>query len=222
MVDSQGNLHEKESLASTSAAEPAPVAEGLRNRKAEAAGVAIGAAAADPFGDEMGMDFSENSPELLPKPEQSKESTATLEGERLSPLAIDTSAASSHVDSYADDVLVDLTPTTSAAPSYLPVNAPYTPTSDSETLENDTPAPEQPSRFQSVHEWAEASTASFHSAPESEATSSYHDAEMTDDESMVDVSDSVSHVDVMSDASDHINTPGSWSEVGSMISESDS
>jgi len=225
LVDTDGKLHEKSEGGVTTAAETANGDEGLRKRNTEAAGAARGAAMADPFGDEMGMSFTdEKTAEPLQMAQESRESTTTLTGdEPASGLLIDTDAASTH----PSELLVDLTPTTSAAPSRFHDQA-HDDASDadsgigsgSEIREVSAPT----SNYQAVYEWTESSNASFYSPPESEASGLEVDARSnatSDAPSLVGSVDHMSEPDGMSEVGEAASTPGSWTEVGSVVSEED-
>jgi hypothetical protein len=225
-VDEEGRLHEKTPVATTSAT-AMEHGDGLRKRNAVAAGAALGAAAANPFADEMGMDLSEKSevPQAsrasiveFPPTRESRESTATLQEDNAG-MVVDTDVASPTAGS---DLLLDLTPTTSTVPSSFPFTAADTPRSPSPIQENENQTVR--TDFRSVHEWAEASSASFYSAPESEPSTSADDHTSysgSQTPSIVDDADErLSHAEVMSEIGG-ISTPESWTEVGSMISDED-
>ena len=251
LVNSDGSLREKEKVidleamaaAITTAAESVPD-EGVRKRTVQAVGAAMGSMAANPFADEMGMEAVDEKA-LLEQEElarRERERSTTLMGD--TPLAIDTNmgAANAKADdaasSHDSELLVDLTPTTSVAPSatLLSDGGAITPTSTNHLgargSDPNAPQPVQPTSFQSIQEWAStASTgpASFYSPPESEAH--YRDAETGSNTgsqatstaasvigSNEALSETVDDVDMMSDA-DRLSTPSTWSEVGSVMSE---
>ena len=230
----------------TTAADKVPD-EGLRNRTKEAVGAAMGGAVANPFADEMGMDVQEDEKVMLEQAlhsQQDRERSTTLRGD--SPLIVDTNtnARSGRVEdatsSHESEIIVDLTPTTSVAPSasgtLLSSSPVLTPTSTNHP--NILPSEQgarhfqEPASFQSIQEWAStASTgpASFYSPPESEHRS--HDVETVSDSNSQGTSTTLSiigtndiesegaeNLDTLSDA-DSLSTPSSWSEVGSMMSE---
>ena len=223
LVDQEGKLREKEMARSSAAETTASFQEDtLRKRNTEAVGASLGAATADPFADEMAMDFSDEKAAITEQ--QSRESTVTLPAVELNPLNTNIIVPSS---TSTLENLVDLTPTTSAFPSSLHSDVQ---SDSSHTVPLDQPQPQQPpqTNFQSVHEWAEASTASFYSPPES--VSGYHDiAEETGSVTPSSTAASIiGEADVMSEADgmsmsegdgDLVSTPGSWTEVGSMVSE---
>ena len=256
MVDSGGKLRGEEkdmdlqgvAAVVASAAEKAPIDEGLRKRIIEATGVARGSAAADPFSDEMGMGIMDEKAALEQEQlEQTRERSATLRGD--SPLIIDTNVADTAqrgddlISDHDSEMLVDLTPTTSVAPSIsatlLSASGPLTPTSTNHPHSEEQTIPllpqvqPQPS-FHSIQEWASATAstgpASFYSPPESEQN--YQDLEAASEHgsqasfetaSVVGSNSTISEhgvmdVDEMSE-SDRLSTPGGWSEIGSVVSE---
>ena len=206
MVDQEGKLKEKDGLheAVSTAAEPIAANEGLRKRHAEAAGVACGTATADPFGDETGVDFADEKAALE---RLSNEERAATPG----PFVIDNDVASTH----PSEMLIDLTPTTSNAHSSFPPAA-----SDVSQPDPD-PARQPPSTdFQSVHEWAETSTASFYSPPESEHGRGVGASSATTSTtaSIIGSTEHMSEADMLSDI-EGVSTPGTWTEVGSVVSD---
>ena len=250
LVNSDGSLKEKDKVidleamaaAITTAAEAVPD-EGLRNRTIQAVGAAMGSAAANPFADEMGMDVVEEKQLLEQTERQQRERSATLSGD--TPLNVNTNGISNtRADdagsSHDSELLVDLTPTTSIAPSasatLLSEPAALTPTSTTNPglVPNESPTHQhiQPASFQSIQEWAStASTgpASFYSPPESEQR--YRDAETGSGTysqatstaisvigSNEGLSEATEDVDTMSDAG-RLSTPSTWSEIGSVVSE---
>lgn len=223
IVDEEGRLKkEAEQEANTTAAEASTNDAGLRKRNAvvsEAAlGAAMGAMLADPFADEKHMDFQTHDVSTsLENPQSSRESTATLSGSlpATEPVApqqeyqqrlVDTEVASNH----PSELLVDLTPTTSNSSAR----------NDLSELSNETP---QQLNYFSVNEWAENSTASFYSPPQSEA--SHHEggehAIAASDAGTGEHVENMSDIDMVSDVGEGPYTPSSWTEVGSVVSEED-
>ena len=254
LVNSDGSLREKDQVidleamaaAITTAADKVPD-EGLRKRTKEAVGAAMGSAVANPFADEMGIDAEEDEKMMLEQALRSqpdRERSATIRSD--SPLLVDTNAsarstrATDAVSSHSSELLVDLTPTTSVAPSVsgtlLSSSPVLTPTStnhpNAQNSEQEARQFREPASFQSIQEWAStASTgpASFYSPPESEHrsrdmdTASESNSQATSTTvSVIGTNDIMSEgaedLDTMSDAG-RISTPSSWSEVGSMMSE---
>lgn len=256
LVNSDGSLKDKEKELDLDAIETAITTaaekmsnEGLRNRTKEATGAAMGSVVANPFADEMGMDAMDEKASLEPfrqlqLSQQERERSVTIGGD--SPPVIDTDVArrDTRVDNsnstHDSDLLVDLTPTTSAAPSMsatlLSSSPVFTPTSthhpDSNSLGQAPGQPSQPPSFQSIQEWAStASTghASFYSPPESERH--YRDIEIASESGSQATSTAISvigsnearsemmgDIDTMSDVG-RLSTPSTWSEVGSVLSE---
>ena len=216
LVDDEGKLkREVEKAANTTAAETATEDEGLRRRNTEARAAAMGSTMADPFADEMHMDFhTEDTPaQTDASAQKSRESTITLLGaarsesptqqqQQLSML-IDTEAASNH----PSELLVDLTPTTSASSAHNNLSE----------LNNDS---HQQINYYSVNEWAENSSTSFYSPPQSE-TGRTDDIAMVSDAGTGEHVENMSDVDMVSEIEEGTNTPGSWTEVGSVVSEED-
>ncbi|MCJ1405156.1 hypothetical protein MMC11_008382 [Xylographa trunciseda] len=223
LVDEEGRLKkETEHEANTTAAETNANDAGLRKRTAvvseEILGTAMGAMLADPFADEKHMDFPmQDASTSREDPQQSRESTATLPGslpaasppapqQEYQQLLLDTEVASNH----PSELLVDLTPTTSNSSAH----------NDLSELSTETP---QQMKYFSVNEWAEASTASFYSPPQSEA--GHHeggeDATAASDAGTGEHVENMSDVDMVSDVGEGSYTPSSWTEVGSVVSEED-
>ena len=216
LVDDEGMLRrEAEKAAHSTAAEPAAQEEGLRKRNTEATAAALGSVVADPFADEMHMDFQTEDTPAAPAPpaQESRESTTTLlvalrsdspipQPQQPRPF-IDTEAASNH----PSELLVDLTPTTSASSAHH----------DLSELNNDV---HQQMNNYSVNEWAEKSSNSFYSPPQSEAGSTEDIAAVSDAGTGEHIGN-ISDVDMVSEIGEGTNTPGSWTEVGSVVSEED-
>jgi hypothetical protein len=138
---------------------------------------------------------------------------------------------------------LDLIDVTEAAES-MPIEAPTTPRHypwNENTYMSDTSASEQHPAFASIHAWADNSTghdASFYSPlPVTPAPASIvsepgllsHDGDITptDSESLAGSGDDIardaveSEDDAMSEDGEGVSTPGSWTEVGSVVSEDD-
>ncbi|KAI4115689.1 MAG: hypothetical protein LQ345_003765 [Seirophora villosa] len=245
LVDEGGNLKPDSTQAKSTAAETQPEQPGLRNRNAEAQGAALGTMLASPFSDEAHLeDFSASasSPHTYTRHSRSS-STATLPAspapppvppkEPLNPspfedpsqspqprLLIDTDDMSNH----PSEALVDLTPTTSAA---------SVATDLSELDQHSYPSNHSQTDFWSVHEWAEnnGAPAQFYTPSRSEvagdephqdreegSSSVGDDRSEADSGERVSMAGSISDMDFMSEAGG-ISTPGSWTEVGSQVSE---
>jgi len=217
LVDREGKLKEAEDAAKTTALE----AGGLRHRNIEAASLA------DPFSDEKHalMDFSgqnttrettmlPNSPSQHPRPD----------------LLIDTSSPAP----LTSDQPLDRTPIALSPPKHSPSHTPsiHTPTSPVAT-----PNPHQPQTdtYLPINEWAENST-SFYSPPRSVQGETVQqgqgingidlaglEAGMEELVNMSDAAMSDMDVDMVSEVGEGKgrSTPGSWTEVGSVVSGDD-
>ena len=117
------------------------------------------------------------------------------------------------ISNHPSEQLVDLTPTTSASSA----------AADLADLDHSAQEPST-EMYMSVNEWAHnQSVHSFPSPPESPSRSSTHTLE-ADERS---VADNIEHasqagtedMDVMSEFEEGINTPSTWTEVGSQVSE---
>ena len=231
MVDENGTLKVEETTAMSSAAEAQAEESGLRHRHTDSRGAALGSAYADPFADEMGvpiMDADSSPPEQEPDP-ISRSSTPTHPASFASPPTIRDSLASppvppkpaayqaqrllidtDEISKHSSEQLLDLTPTSSAAVDLAELND-YS----------------QPSRsnYWSVNEWAQNSAPAFYSPPRSEAAGGIEErTESHTDGSHTGTGEHASQVGsedmgVMSDDEAPISTPGSWTEVGSQVSE---
>ena len=217
MVDDQGRLKIPDDVAETTATDRNAQDENLRHRMTEANWAAKGATMADPFADETHMDFdSIQTPvtaDVEMQPSHSPDTTMPELPPEYTPqgqpnLTLDTDAISSH----PSELLVDLTPTTSHASNH---------NDDLSELAYEQPPPPT---FYSVNEWAEHSSASFYSPPQSEVadhqtsrTAEAAPSETGTGELVEDVSDG----DVVSDVGDRMSTPESWTEVGSQVSENE-
>ena len=218
LVDKDGALRTEVSTAVTTAAEPQAEETGLRHRHTESQAAAARSAFANPFGDEMDV----SSPATIEEDQPCRSITPTLPSSPTSPpvppkpaayqpqrLLIDTEEISNH----PSEQLLDLTPTTSASS----VNA------DLAEL-NDNHHPSQ-INFWSVNEWAQNSgPAEFYSSPRSETAGIGERSEASRASSQTHSGEHASQmgsedIDVLSDDGAGISTPGSWTEVGSQVSE---
>lgn len=220
MVDQDGSLKIDENLttARSSAAESQAPGTGLRHRAHEPTAAALGSAFANPFADEMGIDQLPSAHEFAAATEDaSRCSTPTLPASPPVPpkpeayqpqrLLIDTDDVSNH----PSEQLLDLTPTTSASSA----------AADLAGL-NDHDRQPSATNYWSVNEWTQTTNPIFYTPPQSEPagpTSPHSDNQSC--------SDSVEHcsrlgsedMDVLSDDGVGVSTPGSWTEVGSQVSE---
>ncbi|CAF9911934.1 hypothetical protein IMSHALPRED_010643 [Imshaugia aleurites] len=233
LVDKDGALKVEETTATSSAAEVQSEEPGLRHRHTEFRAAALGSAYADPFADEMGVPIIDASPspqEQKPDPisrsstptQTVSASPLTLRDFSVSPpvppkpaayqpqrLLIDTDEVSNH----PSEQLLDLTPTTSASSA----------AADLAELNVD-PKPSR-SNYWAVNEWAQNSAPAFYSPPQSEAAGGIEERmESHTDGSHAGTGEHASQLgtedmDVMSDDEAGVSTPGSWTEVGSQVSE---
>ncbi|KAL9595491.1 MAG: hypothetical protein Q9219_006420 [cf. Caloplaca sp. 3 TL-2023] len=246
LVDEGGNLKPEVAHASSSTAEPQPQQQGLRNRHHESYdpfAAQLTEAYLEAFSTTTApvrtlthrshssstatLPASTTPPPVPPKeplPQTPPEVPATASQPQL---LIDIDDLSTH----PSEALVDLTPSTSAASAAADL---------SELDQEPFPSDHSQTNFWSVHEWAENNTAPahFYTPPRSEAAVGEHDdrgdAKRSRDVQSNEDSDesrsetgtgervsrigSMSDMDVMSEIGG-ISTPGSWSEVGSRISE---
>ena len=223
LVDENGALKTEESSAIATSAEPQTQEEsGLRHRNIDYNAAALRPTYANPFADEMGI---ESSPSTLDETANhpSRCVTPTLLTSPVSPpvppkpaayqphrLLIDTDEVSNH----PSEQLLDLTPTTSASS----INADL-----AELNENRQPLT---SRYWSVNEWAQNNAPpAFYSPPRSETAGVIE--ERVEDETNRSQTSSGEHasqiasedMDILNDDEACINTPESWTEVGSQVSE---
>lgn len=223
LVNKDGNL--KKEAATTTAMASKPEEDSVRNRSNGIRDLEKDAAFANPFADSneihassrsnlINVDDDESTPASQAIP---RESTVTLPTEQAPQLRFAPDATSNH----PSEQLVDLTPTTSSASTSASIHDPTSPH-----------AATQPSNYWSVNEWAETTSPSFYSdvsaagahngnatdaaSHERPATRSLASSgEEIGAESSVD-----GDLDVMSDFAG-ISTPGTWTEVGSEVSEGD-
>ena len=140
------------------------------------------------------------------------------------------SSSSSHSSQHNNQ----LTPLTSRAPStFRPSDhnrEPSTPTRGSLEEERSQPQsptasgpPPPPTDFRSVHEWAENSTASFYSPPQSARGASPVEEEESGGPSFVasviGSNDAMSEAEIVSEIGSALHTPDTWTEVGSVTSQ---
>lgn len=226
LVDRDGVLKSTEIGARTTATEPKPDTTELKKRKIEASGAAIGATLANPFADEIPMEFYPAAEPTTPIA-RTRSSTPTLPAaspreagpstpQTPNTLLVDMDEVSNH----PSESLVDLTPTSSPIPSsHHDDLASLSPISTSFQQEEEDEAPPPAPWSLSINEWAENTTASFYSAPQSQPEPQGTPA--GDGAATPTASESGEHVsqygsddmDVMSEMG--ISTPGSWTEVGS-------
>ena len=225
LVDEDGVLKSAATGARTTATEPKTDTTELKKRKIEVQGAAMGATLANPFADEIPMEFYPAAEPSTPIA-RTRSSTPTLPAaspreagpstpQTPNTLLVDTVEVSNHPSEY----LVDLTPTSSSVPSsHHDDLASLSPISTFFQEEGDEAPPPAPWSV-SINEWAENTTASFYSAPQSQPEP--QDTPAKDGAATPTASESGEHVsqygsddmDFMSEMG--ISTPGSWTEVGS-------
>ena len=207
LVDKDGSLLNEKASVTTTATEIESSESGLRKRKAETTDSTLAASITTPFADEMHAELHDSAPStptvpVSPRPVSRSPNT-------LITLPIDIEAASNH----PSEDLINLTPTTSTSSTFhFDMSLP------SPQLEN--PRDNQ----WSVQEWAENNTRpGFYSPPQSE-----HAMLETEEPWKVNTPTTEGHLsragseagqDVWSEIGDRVSTPGSWTEVGSVVSE---
>ena len=236
MVNSTGQLIRKDVQNVATAVDSSSADASLRNRRNHAQAVAAGSALANPFDDELGWAIDERTA-IENEINAQRQRRSTLVQDR--PLHIDTRSEISSVSEGAED-LVHLTPTTSlAASTILSGSGIMTPTSTQHPLSNQQESASRPNQaptasYQSIQEWASSAAssgpASFYSPPASErhaqtpnpAIKRVPSQASSTTASIIGTNDITSQagdlgVDALSDLG--ADTPSSWSEVGSQISE---
>ncbi|KAL9100618.1 MAG: hypothetical protein Q9163_004034 [Psora crenata] len=222
LVDEHGALKRgEEANAITTAAEAQPENGGLRHRTVDSEAAVLGSKLANPFEDETFAHFAPSEDHTDEKEAHSRASTPTLPASPPVPpkpaayqpqrLLIDTDPASNH----ASEKTVGLTPTTSAS------------SAAADLAELDQGERKfSPASYWSVDEWAQNhSVHSLQSPPESSRASEMSRGVTPDLEGSL--TGSLEHasqvgtddMDIMSEFGDGINTPGTWTEVGSQVSE---
>jgi len=215
-VDKDGALKAEETAAMSTAAQPQVGESGLRHRHTQS--VVPGCAFAKPVADGVAID----SPATLHEDPPSRSRTPTLPTSPASPpvppkpaeyqpqrLLIDTDEVSAHTS----EQLLDLTPTTSAS------------SANPDLAELSEDRHHSQSSFWSVNEWAQNSAPpAFYSPPRSEAAGIEERMEGVTVRSQSGSGEHASligseYLDMMSEDEIRISTPGSWTEVGSQVSE---
>lgn len=236
MVDKDGTLKAKfeEPTATSSAAKAEPEESGLRHRHTESRDAALDSVYANPFADEMTVPVADAHPSPQeqkpdPTPRSStptrpilSDSPPTLRDSPASPPVPPKPAAyqpqrplidTDEVSNHPSEQLVDLTPTTSASSAAV----------DLAEL-NDYPQLARSNHWSVVNEWAQNNAPAFYSPPQSEAAGDVEERiESHFDGSQAETGEHASQIgsedmDFMSDDEARI-TPGSWTEVGSQVSE---
>ncbi|MCJ1467379.1 hypothetical protein MMC07_006003 [Pseudocyphellaria aurata] len=212
LVDKDGSLLVQKAAASTAAASttaaeletPEP---SLRKRNLDNNAADLGAVTANPFADEMHTELHASRPSTSIIPTSPTPSHLTPNKEPT-PL-IDTETASNH----PSEALLDLTPTTSASSGFH---------ADLSTLSAN--APQSFPNHWSVHEWAENNTSPGNITPPrtEHAVLEAGDVSATDAPvtgGRLSRTASETGLDVWSEIGERVSTPGSWTEVGSVVSE---
>ena len=208
LVDQEGRLKEQSSSAAISTAAEVNIGEeGLRKRKPEAQGIEMDTLMQTALAEQMEADLFSTTKE---QPSIIRDNTTTL-SPASSPtepelpsrneqpnLLIDTEVASNH----PSEQLVDLTPTTTTSLSSAH--------DDLSELANEAQAP----NYWSVNEWADTTGSSFYTPPQSEGNGQV--IEQAKGEASGEEGES--DLDIVSEAGDGTHTPGSWTEVGSVVS----
>lgn len=224
LVDEEGRLKdEKSAIAETTATEVNDGEEGLRKRNTESKAASLPPSVVNPFIDDTPIDLqsSQSSSPTENHPQQSHESTATPpasspsalkylpDQDRQSTSLLNTEEVSNH----PSEQLLDLTPTTSRSSTR----------NDLSDLPDEAL---QPPSYWSVNEWAENTSSPFYSPPQSEGrgpaltTPNIHSGDSTYSNSRNgDEHASESDLDIVSNISYGTSTPGSWTDVGSVVSE---
>jgi len=238
LVDQDGVLKDNEPAARATATDVQPGAFEIRKRNIEVQGAAMGATLANPFADEIPTEFFPAAEDNHTSAAHSASSTPTLGSpvlqvltpEKPRTLLGDTDNTSNH----PSEQLVDLTPRNSASAPTSPHHddlASLSPFSSS--ADDDDEAPQPAPWSLSINEWAENGNASFYSAPQSQSSHSDPAAAVEHEQPVSEkgpdtptVSESGEHVSQMgSDDMDvlsefgGVSTPGTWTEVGSVVSE---
>lgn len=236
LVDKDGVLKNEEPAARATAADTQPGASQMRKRNTEAYGAAMGATLANPFVDEIPLEFfpaEEHNASI----EDSRSSTPTLGSPRLPIFTPETPRTSlvetDEISNHPSEALVDLTPTSSASDPASPHHrdlaslAPFCPSANEED-EAPPPAPWSVS----INDSAENGNASFYSMAQSQSTHSNPSARYNEEQELERapdtpiISESGEHIsqigsedmDVLSDFGG-VSTPGTWTEVGSVVSD---
>lgn len=207
IVDEDGILLNERSAAKTTAAELETPESGMRQRNLENNGAALGAATANPFADEMYVELHDSRPGTPIIPTSPAPSHLTSHTQPA--LLIDTEAASNH----PSEALLDLTPTTSASSGFH---------ADLSTLSAN--APQSFSNHWSVHEWAENNTSPGSASPPQSERAVLEVEKVWGTDTPVTTerlsrTGSETGLDVWSEVGERVSTPGSWTEVGSVVSE---
>jgi hypothetical protein len=238
LVDKDGVLKDNEPAARATATDVIPGVSEMRKRNIEVQGAAMGATLANPFADEIPMEFFPAAEDNHTSASLSRSGTPTLGSPPQQVLTPETPRTllgdTDNLSNHPSEQLVDLTSTTSASVPTSPHHddlASLSPFSSS--ADDDDEAPKPAPWSLSLNEWAENGNASFYSAPQSQSSHSDSAAAVEQEQQVSEkgldtptVSESGEHVsqmgsddmDVLSDFGG-VSTPGTWTEVGSVVSE---
>jgi len=231
-------LKDNEPAARATATDIMPGPSEMRKRNIEVQGAAMGGTLANPFADEMHMEFFPAAEDNHTSASLSRSSTPTLGSPAQQVLTPETPRTllgdTDNLSNHPSEQLVDLTSTNSASVPTSPHHddlASLSPFSSS--ADDDDEAPQPVPWSLSLNEWAENGNASFYSAPQSQSSHSNPAAAVEHEQQVSEkgldtptVSESGEHVsqmgsddmDVLSDFGG-ASTPGTWTEVGSVVSE---
>ena len=207
LVDQEGRLKEQAPIAANStAAEVNSVSEGLRQRKLETDTTEMDSPMQTALAKQMEADLFHFTQELATRdgtvrtPSSPSTFPNTPVQKEQQNLLIDTEMASNH----PSEQLVDLTPTTTVS-----ISSGH---EDLSELANEA----QPPNYWSVNEWADTTSSSFYTPPQSEGTGQrigQGEREVSGENEEED-----SDLDIVSEVGDGTHTPASWTEVGSVVS----
>ena len=238
LVDKDGVLKNNEPAARATATDVQPEASEMRKRRTEAQGAAMGATLANPFADEIPMEFFP-AEEHTTSTVHSRSGTPTMGSPRQPIFTPDTPRTllgdTDETSNHPSEQLVDLTYTTPASIPTSPNHedlASLSPFSVSRIDEDEAPPPAPWSL--SINEWAENGNASFYSAPQLQ--SSHFDPPAPTTEQREEESEKGPDTPTASESGEHISqmgsedmdvlsefggvsTPGTWTEVGSVVSD---
>lgn len=238
LVDKDGVLKDNEPAARATATDMQPGVSEMRKRNIEVQGATMGATLANPFADETPMEFFSAAEDTNTPALPSTSSTPTLGSTAQQVLTPETPRTllgdTDNVSNHSSEQLLDLTSTTAASAPTSPHHDDLASLSPSSLCADDDDEAPQPAPWSlSLNEWADNGNASFYSAPQSQSSHSDSAAAVEHEQRVSEkgldtptVSESGEHVshmgsddmDVLSDFGG-VSTPGTWTEVGSVVSE---
>ncbi|KAI9799560.1 MAG: hypothetical protein M1825_004486 [Sarcosagium campestre] len=212
------------------ALETEPDSQGLRNRGHSKGGAQADASPTNPFADNAGTDHASESHSLLDGQETTRMEAVPETSVTESPATLSAIASPDTLSESETGPLISLPSSGQSSPR----STELTPTL---SRSQDSPLPESSSNYFSINEWAEHTSPSFYSPPSSQVNASGSDVRSIHSSEAAsiagsgeDVGDDISdngqegsssrYLDVLSDDGG-MSTPGSWTEVGSEISEAD-